>query len=600
MPTSMPHRAFIAAALLLRLRCAAAWPAAVTDYRALLQTSSKNATLWAATAARLRAWMQATDPDYPLYHLAAPEGWVNDPNGVTYDAGRGLYHRFYQYDKTYSDACMHGNAVDCAAWSFGGDPLLNARAWGHTVSADLATWTDAPGIDPDSEVDGCAVYSGNCVVDPATSAPVCVYSGCRTAPCDTAVCAYGDASWTTWRKAACVTDAPSAASQTSHDAAIARDGESWLLLSGGCTYDGGNAPPADDDPDPAPCLGNAQLWRSPDLRNWTYAHPLGPGGPGGYWELPYLLPFDADGRALPNDRLRDANRTALLFGLGNAYYVGAYAALPAARFVPDGAAPDAPSGAWPAPRESDASAYYSFNAHATDDRGGGGGARRLVFGWVEGAPSAAVAAGVVPYWQGAHSLARLVTLAPAGGAAPPGADGEALLQHPAPEIAALRVAGSRATVAGARVAAGERRRLDDTVAGDSLELNASFAWDAARPPPTRVGLALRLGAAANATGAAACEVSFAPANRTLGAGAFDGWPARALPQPGGAASVELRIFLDRSIVEVYSAGAALTARCSIAPVEAARAAVGVAVFAEGAAANFSLAAWRLGSMYPAA
>ena len=119
----------------------------------------------------------------------------------------------------------------------------------------------------------------------------------------------------------------------------------------------------------------------------------------------------------------------------------------------------------------------------------------------------------------------------------------------------------------------------------------------ARPPPTRVGLALRLGAAANATGAAACEVSFAPANRTLGAGAFDGWPARALPQPGGAASVELRIFLDRSIAEVYSAGAALTARCSIAPVEAARAAVGVAVFAEGAAAG-SLAAWRLGATVP--
>ena len=103
----MPHRAFIAAALLLRLRCAAAWPAAVTDYRALLQTSSKNATLWAATAARLRAWMQATDPDYPLYHLAAPDGWVNDPNGVTYDPASGLYHRFFQYDKTYTEDCSH-------------------------------------------------------------------------------------------------------------------------------------------------------------------------------------------------------------------------------------------------------------------------------------------------------------------------------------------------------------------------------------------------------------------------------------------------------------------------------------------------------------
>lgn len=32
----------------------------------------------------------------------------NDPNGVTYDEASGLYHRFYQYDKTYSDSCMHG------------------------------------------------------------------------------------------------------------------------------------------------------------------------------------------------------------------------------------------------------------------------------------------------------------------------------------------------------------------------------------------------------------------------------------------------------------------------------------------------------------
>ena len=32
----------------------------------------------------------------------------NDPNGVTYDPASGLYHRFFQYDKTYSDECMHG------------------------------------------------------------------------------------------------------------------------------------------------------------------------------------------------------------------------------------------------------------------------------------------------------------------------------------------------------------------------------------------------------------------------------------------------------------------------------------------------------------
>ena len=77
----------------------ASWPAPVVDYRAVLYTD--NATAIALAAAALRTWMAANDPDYPLYHLAPPEGHANDPNGVTWDAARGLYHRFYQYDRTY-------------------------------------------------------------------------------------------------------------------------------------------------------------------------------------------------------------------------------------------------------------------------------------------------------------------------------------------------------------------------------------------------------------------------------------------------------------------------------------------------------------------
>ena len=85
-----------------------AWPEAVTDYRALLQQFSKNVTEWSQKALALRAFMIQNDPDYPIYHHTAPEGWINDPNGVTWDETTGLYHRFYQYDKTFNETCMHG------------------------------------------------------------------------------------------------------------------------------------------------------------------------------------------------------------------------------------------------------------------------------------------------------------------------------------------------------------------------------------------------------------------------------------------------------------------------------------------------------------
>ena len=45
------------------------WPPAVEDYRALLNALSKNTSDWAQKARALRLWMQANDPDYPLYHL---------------------------------------------------------------------------------------------------------------------------------------------------------------------------------------------------------------------------------------------------------------------------------------------------------------------------------------------------------------------------------------------------------------------------------------------------------------------------------------------------------------------------------------------------
>ena len=53
------------------------WPPEVLNYRKLLQSSSKDVGAFAHAAGQLRGWMAQNDPDFPLYHLSAPEGWAN-------------------------------------------------------------------------------------------------------------------------------------------------------------------------------------------------------------------------------------------------------------------------------------------------------------------------------------------------------------------------------------------------------------------------------------------------------------------------------------------------------------------------------------------
>ena len=85
--------------------------------------------------------MQVTNTRfYPKYHIAAPAGWINDPNGFCYY--KGDCHLFYQY---------HPHS---AQWG----PMH----WGHVISKDLAHWNHLPiAIAPteDYERDGC--FSGS-------------------------------------------------------------------------------------------------------------------------------------------------------------------------------------------------------------------------------------------------------------------------------------------------------------------------------------------------------------------------------------------------------------------------------------------------------
>lgn len=88
--------------------------------------------------------MQVTNTRYRLnFHVAAPAGWINDPNGFVYF--RGYYHIFYQYHP-YS-----------ASWG----PMH----WGHARSKDLVHWETLPiALTPDEPITKQGVFSGSAIV----------------------------------------------------------------------------------------------------------------------------------------------------------------------------------------------------------------------------------------------------------------------------------------------------------------------------------------------------------------------------------------------------------------------------------------------------
>lgn len=62
-------------------------------------TTSDEDLLQSALAAQQRSTANA-DPDYPLVHLTAPVGRLNDPNGLLVD--EDTYHAFFQYTPIFN------------------------------------------------------------------------------------------------------------------------------------------------------------------------------------------------------------------------------------------------------------------------------------------------------------------------------------------------------------------------------------------------------------------------------------------------------------------------------------------------------------------
>lgn len=176
---------------------------------------------------------QANDPHRPIYHYVNPESTLNDPNGLCFWQGR--WHLFYQ---AYPPE----------------DPRQH---WGHAVSDDLIHWQDLPyAIYPNPEE---CCFSGSALAE--EERVIAIYHGTKHG---NIVAVSQDPLLLNWEKLTGQAVIPIASADGSplpyriHDPCIWKEGGFYYALSNGRDW----WRPLD------------YLFRSPDLVNWEYLHPF--------------------------------------------------------------------------------------------------------------------------------------------------------------------------------------------------------------------------------------------------------------------------------------------------------------------------------------
>lgn len=184
----------------------------------------------------------ANDPHRPRYHFLPPNNWMNDPNGLIY--WQGQYHLFYQHNPN--------------------NPFWGDIHWGHAVSNDLVHWKDLPlALIPDrSPVDDGGCWSG-CAID-HNGVPTFFYTGVKNGVQGTCI-ATGGANLVRWQKDAAnpvvvSPQLPGYNQKDYRDPYVWCEGDTWYQVIGTEVHG----------------RGEVLLYRSSNLRNWEYLHPLIP------------------------------------------------------------------------------------------------------------------------------------------------------------------------------------------------------------------------------------------------------------------------------------------------------------------------------------
>ena len=486
----------------------------------------------------------ASDPYRPGYHYLAPANWMNDPNGTIFWKGR--YHIFYCYNP-------HGAFQDTIHW-------------GHAVSEDLVHWQDLPIAlaptpgDPDEK----GIYSGGAFVN-RDGIPTITYYG---ELCGICIATSGDDMLVNWEKHPAnpvIPDPGPADPYTITGSPCAWiEGDSYYTITGNSSRDTF----AGKEPD------RAYLFRSNDLVMWEYMHPLYEGG---------VYTERGEDCAVP-DFFPLGDKHVLLFAShhrGPHCYIGTYSNH---KFTPQ------------------RHRRFAFGETKFSVRAGilnecrtllDGANRRILFsrmsegryGYVQRASG----------WSGIFALPMVLSLS----------DDEDLLIDPVEELEILR--GDHKQICDMRVASDSTVTLDD-VKGDRLELAAVFDWDRVE----EFGLAVRC----SPDGREQTLIRFntdpnqnncpeVPTTREL---VLDVTRSSSNPDVSNRESqrchlelpqgqpLELRVFVDRSVVEVVANRRHYLAK-RIYP--ALSDSLGVQLFARGGDARLrTLDAWRMDAVWP--
>jgi beta-fructofuranosidase len=471
-----------------------------------------------------------TDPWRQVFHVQPPVGLLNDPNGLVQH--RGTYHLCYQW---------HPFA-----------PRHALKFWAHLTSTDLVHWTEEPiALAPSHGYESHGCYSGSGIVHEGAvrflyTGNVRTPDGGRT-PFQLLATRDPQGRLIKHRANPLVGAIPGCTAHVRDPKVWARDGHFWMLL-GAQTQD---------------LHGTALLLRSADLVEWRYLGQVAGGAadPLGYmWECPDLLRLDGRDVLVISPQL-DHGESA---GPGRWEDVSMYAVGvldPAGpTFTRDGqylridAGPD----------------FYAPQSFVAED------GRTIMVGWMgmpdhDGQPDLATKHPTVANgWVHCLTVPREVRL-----------DGQVLVQQPVAEIATLR--GTPVTVTGATVQAGTSLAVAgaDGAALD-LELSATCA------PEGTIALRLREGDARRPVVLTLDpHAGTATLDRTrLGTG--EGGVFSGSFRPG--ATVEARILLDHSSIEVFVDGGQLVMSARIYPVAGD---TQVALDATGATATVDLTAWPI-------
>ncbi len=469
----------------------------------------------------------------PAFHHTPLYGWMNDPNGMVYKDG--VWHLYYQ-------ANPYGSK-----WQ--------NMTWGHSSSKDLVNWEHHPvAIEPDGLG---TIFSGSSVLDPRNTAGFGL---------DAIVSLYTSAAESQIQSLAHSVDGGMTFEKYPGNPVITLDSEArdpnmfWYEPTGEWILTLAHA------------LDREMLiYASPDLKNWTLRSAFGKGlgAQEGVWECPDLFELPVDG----TDRKKwvlicNLNPGGPFGGSATQYFTGDF---DGTTFTPDRDAEGKVPTKW---------MDFGKDHYATVSFSDAPDSRRTVIGWMSNWQYAAE----VPtrQFRSANTLPRDLRLFT-------GADGQLYLASaPSPELDALRAA--QVKKAGKTSLSANPRKYPLPSENDGI-------------CEIQLGLVSRHGAPvtmtlSNAKGEKTVMV-YEPKQRTLSfdrreSGIVDfsiDFPAvTTAPVLGSDDKLSLRIFVDRSSVEVFGNDGELVMTNLVFPTEPYTT---LSVTAAGKAEMTSLSIWSL-------